>query len=71
MCGILGIFSKLKTNNIFYDLFEGLYHLQHRGQDSYGIAVLQNNQKYNIIKHKNPSIKWLYWFRTCSLSNKW
>tara|TARA_Y100000590_G_C15697473_1_gene1005651 strand:- start:855 stop:2228 length:1374 start_codon:yes stop_codon:yes gene_type:complete len=52
MCGILGIFSKLKTNNIFYDLFEGLYHLQHRGQDSYGIAVLQNNQKYNIIKHK-------------------
>ena len=38
MCGIIGIYS-INKENIINDLQEGLYHLQHRGQDSYGYAV--------------------------------
>lgn len=33
MCGIIGILSEKEDNN-FHDLYEGLYHLQHREQDS-------------------------------------
>lgn len=41
-CGILGIYNKddLKTSNIMYD---GLLALQHRGQESCGIAVNDDN----------------------------
>ena len=54
MCGIIGIYS-INKENIIYDLQEGLYHLQHRGQDSYGYAVpiLKNNE---IIIYKDEGL---------------
>lgn len=39
MCGIIGIYS---NNDISKDLYYGLYSLQHRGQESCGIAVLND-----------------------------
>jgi len=48
MCGIIGIISN-KEN--FYDLYEGLYHLQHRGQDSFGISYLDHMNKIQTIKY--------------------
>tara|TARA_A100001015_G_scaffold199467_1_gene222693 strand:+ start:5812 stop:7182 length:1371 start_codon:yes stop_codon:yes gene_type:complete len=46
MCGIIGIYSSTNSVELFYELIEGLMCLQHRGQDSAGIA----NEK-TIIKH--------------------
>jgi amidophosphoribosyltransferase len=48
MCGITALFSKNK--NIFSELYEGLYHLQHRGQDSFGFSYIDNKLKDNSIK---------------------
>ena len=48
MCGINALVS---NKNIIYDLYESLYHLQHRGQDGFGISYINNN-KLNIIKFK-------------------
>jgi amidophosphoribosyltransferase len=49
MCGITGILSiKNKTQNIFSELYESLFHLQHRGQDSAGFAVY--NEEIKIYK---------------------
>ena len=39
MCGIIGIISNRKDNTIVQELLEGLMTLQHRGQDSAGIAT--------------------------------
>jgi amidophosphoribosyltransferase len=50
MCGIIGILSEKDDNN-FYDLYEGLYHLQHRGQDSFGISYLDNTNHIKSIKY--------------------
>lgn len=41
MCGITALFGK--QTNIFSDLFEALYHLQHRGQDSFGFSYIEDN----------------------------
>ena len=41
MCGITAVFSK--NENIFQDLYESLYHLQHRGQDTFGFSYLNDN----------------------------
>ena len=48
MCGITAIIS---NKNIIYDLYESLYHLQHRGQDGFGISYL-NNDKITLCKYK-------------------
>ena len=50
MCGIIGILSEKEDNN-FYDLYEGLYHLQHRGQDSFGISYLDDMKNIQSIKY--------------------
>ena len=39
MCGITALISN-NNENIIYDLYESLYHLQHRGQDSFGMSYL-------------------------------
>ena len=41
MCGIIGIYS---NNDISKDLYYGLYSLQHRGQESCGIAVIDGEE---------------------------
>ena len=46
MCGISALISK---HNIIYELYQSLFHLQHRGQDSCGM-VLDDKEKLYIIK---------------------
>lgn len=47
MCGIVGIHSNICSNDIMYETLECIMSLQHRGQDSAGIA-----SDFTIIKHK-------------------
>jgi amidophosphoribosyltransferase len=49
MCGIVGI-SDATGNNINEELVRALTYLQHRGQDSAGIAVVEQDGKINIHK---------------------
>lgn len=54
MCGITAIIdnkSVISKRNIIYDIYESLYHLQHRGQDGFGFSYLHNGQ-INICKYK-------------------
>ena len=51
MCGITALLS-LENKDIFYELYETLYHLQHRGQDSFGFSFLKDD-KIQIIKEKS------------------
>ena len=51
MCGITALLS-LENKDIFYELYETLYHLKHRGQDSFGFSFLKDN-KIQIIKEKS------------------
>lgn len=46
MCGISGLISNKNVSNTLY---ESLFHLQHRGQNSYGFALCKNNE-INIYK---------------------
>ena len=48
MCGITAVFSK--NDNIFNEAYESLYHLQHRGQDSFGFSYLDNEKQIKIYK---------------------
>ena len=53
MCGIVGISTKVTgdtENNVRDELVTALTYLQHRGQDSAGIATLQSDGKINIKK---------------------
>jgi len=50
MCGITALIS-LSETNIINDLYESLYHLQHRGQDSFGFSFLLD-KKIKVIKEK-------------------
>ena len=59
MCGISGIISK---KNIYFDLYQSLFHLQHRGQDSCGMVLYDNNQlliikRDGLIKNINENIE--------------
>lgn len=49
MCGITALISQ--NYNIIFDLYESLYHLQHRGQDGFGISYINNNN-LDVIKLK-------------------
>ena len=49
MCGIYNIIN-YKSNNIFQYLINGLFHLQHRGQESSGIALYNNYGNINSYK---------------------
>lgn len=48
MCGIFGLFHK--SASVFQSLIDGLTLLQHRGQDSAGIATLYYNWEISIHK---------------------
>ena len=47
MCGVLGVYS---SKNVVKDLYYGLYSIQHRGQESCGMAVFDDEEKE--IKYK-------------------
>ena len=66
MCGITALFGK--QTNIFPDLFEALYHLQHRGQDSYGYLFL--NQRLRLRFKDNQLSSFLREFIAITLSFK-
>jgi amidophosphoribosyltransferase len=53
MCGILGFIHVNKMNFVNQSLVDGLTLLQHRGQDSAGIATLHNE---NIHMYKNKGV---------------
>jgi len=46
-CGVFGIFDKTKTINVTQTTYSGLYALQHRGQQSCGIAVNNDGKIYH------------------------
>ena len=60
MCGITGIIKLNNTivtennyksdTNLFTELYEALFHLQHRGQDSVGIGLFESESKCNLIR---------------------
>ena len=50
MCGITALLS-FDNQDIFHELYESLYHLQHRGQDSFGFSFLKDD-KIELIKEK-------------------
>ena len=50
MCGITAVLSN--KDNIFIDLYESLYHLQHRGQDSFGFSYFDQKKDIKIYKQK-------------------
>ena len=52
MCGIFGIITNQKKENIYEIIINGLLQLQNRGYDSSGIAILDKN---NFIVHKYAS----------------
>ena len=49
MCGIVGI-SDATGNNIHEELVRALTYLQHRGQDSAGIAIVEQDGKIKVRK---------------------
>ncbi|WIV11918.1 amidophosphoribosyltransferase [Proteiniborus sp. MB09-C3] len=50
-CGVIGVYSK--EQNVTEMIYHGLYALQHRGQESAGIAINQNGA---INYHKNMGL---------------
>ena len=50
-CGVIAFFSKNKEDNVVNKTIDALIKLQHRGQDSCGIAYVEDN----IIKKKSAS----------------
>ena len=51
MCGINAVISGKDNKSGFFDLYESLYHLQHRGQDSFGISYLDHQLKIETLKY--------------------
>ena len=47
MCGICGIIN-IKKNSIIDHLYESIFHLQHRGQDSCGISTSDDKRLHAI-----------------------
>jgi amidophosphoribosyltransferase len=55
-CGVFGVYD-LDGNDVSYTLYYGLFALQHRGQESAGIAVSDTNAPYgNICYHKEMGL---------------
>ena len=52
-CGVLGVYDAGDIEDIISDTYYGLYALQHRGQESCGIAV---NDGGVILLHKDVGL---------------
>ena len=50
MCGIIGIIERENTNELKNNLISGMTYLQHRGQDSAGIALIDEFKKIHMHK---------------------
>lgn len=53
MCGIIGLTSQ--NQDAAFEVYKGLYQLQHRGQDGAGI-VSYDSQKNKFYQHKNSGL---------------
>ena len=58
MCGIFGIITTLKNQNLYQIIINGLIQLQNRGYDSSGICIL-NNGEFKINKYASSINKLL------------
>jgi len=54
MCGIFGIITTLKNQDIYKIIINGLIQLQNRGYDSSGVCTLNNN-KFEIHKYASTN----------------
>ena len=54
MCGIFGIITTLKNQNLYQIIIDGLIQLQNRGYDSSGICILNNNE-FKINKYASTN----------------
>ena len=54
MCGIFGLITTLKNQNIYEIIINGLIQLQNRGYDSSGICLLKNND-FEIHKYASTN----------------
>jgi len=52
-CGVIGIYDNKDNFDIARLLYSGLFTLQHRGQESCGIAVNANNE---ILSHRDMGL---------------
>jgi amidophosphoribosyltransferase len=53
MCGIIGLYSQ---NQVSTEIYEGLIHLQHRGQDAAGILTYKNHEVNRFYIKKNHGL---------------
>ena len=53
MCGIIGLYSQTQASS---QIYEGLIHLQHRGQDAAGILTYKNNEVNRFYIKKNQGL---------------
>lgn len=51
MCGIFGIITTLKNQNIYEIIINGLKQLQNRGYDSSGLCSLSELKEFNLYKY--------------------
>jgi glucosamine--fructose-6-phosphate aminotransferase (isomerizing) len=54
MCGIFGIITTLKNQDLYQIIINGLIQLQNRGYDSSGICILNNNE-FQINKYASTN----------------
>ena len=55
MCGIFGIITTLKNQDLYQIIINGLIQLQNRGYDSSGICILNNNNEFEINKYASTN----------------
>ena len=51
MCGIFGVITTLKNQNIYKIIIDGLTQLQNRGYDSSGLCTLSELNTFNLYKY--------------------
>ena len=49
-CGVFGISLKNPSEDVMYNMYMGLFSLQHRGQESGGVAYFDNNSNIQVVK---------------------
>ena len=49
-CGIFGISLKKSSEDVMYNMYMGLFSLQHRGQESGGVAYFDDNSNIQVVK---------------------
>lgn len=49
-CGIFGISLKKPSEEVMYNMYMGLFSLQHRGQESGGVAYFDDNSNIKVVK---------------------